>query len=397
MAIGVVCAAGVLAASAGTVSAAAFTPNNLAISSVTSTAAFNGQAGAVTIREFGLTGATSGAFNGNNIALGSTAGDPTRLTIGASTSAEGALTLSQNGQYLTMAGYNWVAGVASPNGTTIGASFNNGTGNPDVRRVVGRLDGSGAVNYYEMTQAYSNSNFRSVITQDGNTFITGGVAGTTNNQTITGGVRSFDPSLGTTSTQLIANATNIRNVNYNPSGQILFSTQSGSFIGINVVDGGAGYLLPGFAAVTGLSTYDFWQADGSTIYAADDGSIGSASTNRGGLQKWVLNSTTGNWELAYRITGGLTAGLRGLAGTVDASGNVILYATTADAINATTGNKLVAVVDTGAASVFTTLATAAGNTAFRGVDFTPGSPVIPAPGAAALLAMGGLIAGRRRR
>ncbi len=397
MVIGLVSSAGMLLAVSGSALAAPFTANNLAISSVTSTGTFNGQAGAVTIREFGLTSGLSGAFNGNTIALGSTAADPVRLTIGSSTSSEGQLTLSRNGQYLTIGGYNWAAGVTSPNGTSIGASFNNGTGNPDVRRVIGRLDAAGGVNYFEMTQTYSNSNFRGVITQDGTTFITSGVAGTTNNQGLTGGVRSFDPSMGTTSTQLTPNAVNTRNVNFSSGDQILFSTQSGAFVGINVVDNGVGSLLPGFAAVTGLSIYDFWQADVNTIYAADEGSIAATSTARGGLQKWVRNATTGDWELAYRITSGLTAGLRGLTGTIDAGGNPVLYATTADAINSTNGNKLVAVIDTGAVSSFVTLAIAPGNTAYRGVDFTPGTVVVPAPGAAALIGLGGLLAARRRR
>src|SRR5262249_40515679 len=73
----------------------------------------------------------------------------------------------------------------------------------------------------------------------------------------------------------------------------------------------------------------------------------------------------------YTLTSGLTATVRGLTVAIE-SGNPVVYATTADA-----PTKLVRVVDTGAASAFTTLVTAATNTAFRGVALVPdGTPAI---------------------
>lgn len=99
-----------------------------------------------------------------------------------------------------------------------------------------------------------------------------------------------------------------------------------------------------------------------TAYVADD--RGTASG--GGVQKWIFNGTT--WSLTYTLNSGLTAGARGV--TVDASGaNPVVYATTAD------GSKLVKVIDAGAGSAFTTLATAGTNKIFRGVAFAPASPV----------------------
>ena len=83
----------------------------------------------------------------------------------------------------------------------------------------------------------------------------------------------------------------------------------------------------------------------------------------------------------YTLGVGTTSGARQL--TVDWSGsNPILYATTGE----TSANRLVEINDNGAASGFTTLDTAAANTVFRGVDFTP-QPV-PEPSACALMGLG---------
>lgn len=55
--------------------------------------------------------------------------------------------------------------------------------------------------------------------------------------------------------------------------------------------------------------------------------------------------------------------------------------------------KLLSLTDIGAASTYTTLATAGTNTAFRGVDFAPSSPNMspaPEPGEMAVLSLCGL-------
>jgi hypothetical protein len=139
-------------------------------------------------------------------------------------------------------------------------------------------------------------------------------------------------------------------------------------------------------------------ADSNTLYVADD----RATTSGGGLQKWIQSS--GTWSLAYTLSTDLTSGLRGLAGTTDGLGTATFYATTADAISATNGNKLVRVTDLiSAASLpvhsFTTLATAPGNTAFRGVELIP--PVaVPEPASVVLALWTGMAIfgiGRRSR
>jgi MYXO-CTERM domain-containing protein len=394
-----------LAASALAGTPVFFAPGNLAVSQVTPTvfgsgAAFNSQAAAVSIREFQLATPVSGAFAPASIALNAgTTG--TRLTIGAATN-EGFLTLSNNASTLTIGGYNWQAGIASPNGTSIGASFNMPPLSNPVNRVVGAIDAAGSVAYFPMTSTYSQGNLRSVTSLNGSTFVIGGAAGTANGQSATGGVRALDPTGGNTATTVVVSppTTGIAVVNHDLSGKVFFSASStagAQYRGVNFISpDGTALRLYGMSALAGsLSSQDFWFRDEYTLYVADDGNL---TTALGGLQKWTKDPMTGDWSLAYRLTAGLGAGLRGLAGTVDSTGNVILYATTAEGQTQTgPGNFLVAIVDSGPSSTFTTLAQAASGSAFRGVDFTPGSTLIPAPGAAALLGLGGLLAARRRR
>ena len=102
----------------------------------------------------------------------------------------------------------------------------------------------------------------------------------------------------------------------------------------------------------------------------------------------------GSYTLAYTLTTNLTAGLRGLTG-IKVGGQTILYATSADGITATNGNKLVSVIDTGSSAAFNILKTAPGNQMFEGVSFAPNTvtpSAAPAPSALlpALLGVAGM-------
>ena len=146
------------------------------------------------------------------------------------------------------------------------------------------------------------------------------------------------------------------------------------------------------------------------------GTGAAASNTQAGLEKWVLNTTTGVWSEAYVLQTGLnlgasysvsgtsigsndqngaagtytaaTDGLRELTGQVNSDGSVTLYATTSTISNAgdqgADPNKLVAITDyvdatTVAASqtalgssadAFSTLQTAAYGQVLRGVSFS---------------------------
>lgn len=196
-------------------------------------------------------------------------------------------------------------------------------------------------------------------------------------------------------------------------------------------------ILPGFptnsAKTTTPTNYPFgiWFANATTLYVADEGKGGTitangdggvagtgaaASNTQAGLEKWVLNTTTGVWSEAYVLQTGLnlgasysvsgtsigsndqngaagtytaaTDGLRELTGQVNSDGSVTLYATTSTISNAgdqgADPNKLVAITDyvdatTVAASqtalgssadAFSTLQTAAYGQVLRGVSFS---------------------------
>lgn len=396
--------------------AAIYTSGNLVLTQVGTGGTIGNAAFGVTLREFGLGTPLTGTFVNNDLALPSSPLDSQRLTVSGSATSEGTITRSFDQRYLTLAGYNAPVAATGVGGGSIATSSNvSGGATPQYTRTVGRVAYDQGTVLNDVTSAYSNSNIRSAWTLDGTSYYIGGTSGTSVANANTGGVRLLTPPV-TTPTAQSTNQNNVRVVNYNPRGEVVVSAQSttvtsnGLFL---LTGGGTASQLPGFAAASGtgnINAQDFWFADGNTVYIADEGSLtgttGTApnvKTNLGGLQKWIFDGVT--WSLAARFTGAgavddtstaatetaLTAGLRGLTGVVNADGAVTLYATTADTLP-----KLVAFVDNGAATLstpFYQLAVSATGTAFRGVEFTP----IPAPGAAALAALAGLAAARRRR
>ncbi|MFM9025173.1 MAG: PEP-CTERM sorting domain-containing protein, partial [Planctomycetaceae bacterium] len=142
--------------------------------------------------------------------------------------------------------------------------------------------------------------------------------------------------------------------------------------GLIVVGGGAGN--------SGLldSAWEFFFADSSTIYVADDDDTSPFSN---GLQKWIF--TSGSWSKVWSSVPGGATGLRGLTGVVNGN-SVQLYGITA-ATSGTLPTSVVALSDTLTDTVFpssgfTTLVTSSAGYVFRGVAFTP----VPEPTAVAL-------------
>lgn len=268
--------------------------------------------------------------------------------------SEGALTQSADGRYLIAMGYGTAPGTASVNTTTAAA----------VNRVIARIDLAGVVDTTTaLTDAYSANNPRGACSFDGNQFWTSGTASNLANGF---GVRHVAALGATTSTLLSTSVTNIRTVNIF-NGQLYCSSASGAFLGVSTVGTGlpttSGQTitaLPGFPIVAGPSSYGFYFADATTLYVADD-----RVTAAGGIQKWTF--AAGTWTLAYTLQSATNIGCRGVSGYVQ-GGVTTLFATT-------TNNLLVSVVDGGAGSPFTTLATAPTNTVYRGVQFvrTPSS------------------------
>jgi hypothetical protein len=217
-----------------------------------------------------------------------------------------------------------------------------------------------------LTDAYSAFDFRSAVSVDGNQFwLTG--AGE--------GVR-YAAGLGTTTSTLLSGGapSNVRVIGIYDS-QVYTSSASGAFLGVAALgtglptsSGQTTTLLPGFPVAGGPtagSTYDYFFADPSTVYVADDNAPASTI---GGVSKWTFSTVTNTWSRAYRITVQPTPttnwGARGLSGYVQ-NGVTTLYAT----MNSPTATVLCSIVDTGPASTVTQLVTAPAGNAFRGVRF----------------------------
>ena len=303
--------------------------------------------------EFTTSGATKNIFSlpyvsSTNVAALNTSGVAT---------SEGAVTLSTDGKYLVVVGYDAATGTA-----TIATSAS-----AAAPRAIGALDWKATVPVISTlrTTAFSGNNIRSAVS-DGTQFWAAGA---------TGGINYFASLSATSPVAINATPSNLRYVNIF-NGQLYATASVGVHTigtGLPTTTGQAANLLSGFASVTGLSSYDFYVTPtADAVYVVDDGAV--TGTGKGGLQKWT-NNGSGTYSLAYTLKTGLTAGLRSLAfGGVDSSGNNIFYAT-----DAATLTNLVTVTDAGASASFTKLATAPTNTAFRGVEFLPTGQVSASP------------------
>jgi hypothetical protein len=193
---------------------------------------------------------------------------------------------------------------------------------------------------------------------------------------------------------------------------------------------------------TDASLYPFgvWFANATTLYVADEGAgdntyaaasnsyTAAAASTTAGLQKWVLNTTTNTWSLAYTLQSGLqlgvpytvknyptginpasitskvpagvswspsTDGLRNLTGQVNGDGTVTIYAITSTVSGSgdqgADPNKLVMIKDKLKATTlpanesFSTLRTAKFGEVLRGISFTPGTGLNPGQEISSLL------------
>ena len=328
----------------GAVKAQTFSPNNVIVRVVgDGSAALSSAATLTSLREYTPAGVATGQTF--TFPVASTASVPA-LTIGGTAGSEGSVTLSTNGNFLLVVGYDAAPGVTAVAGTTAAAT----------PRVVGRYDWqNGVFTAARITDAFSAGSIRAAASDNGSQFWTVGANSGVRYTTISGGP----------TTQLSTAPTNLRYVNIF-NGQLYISSASTPYLGVATVgtglpttNGQTTTLLSGFPIVAGPSSYDFYVApDGNTVYVADD----RATASGGGLQKWTKSG--GTFTLTYTLSSGLASGLRSLAwaGT-DGSGNNVFYAT-----DAATLSNLVKITDSGSASAFTTLATATTNTAFRGVE-----------------------------
>ena len=180
-----------------------------------------------------------------------------------------------------------------------------------------------------------------------------------------------------------------------------------------------------------MAPFGVFFADAKTLYVSDEGNgdttfngstfTGAAAQTTAGLQKWVLNTTTNTWSLAYTLQAGLnlgvpytvknyptginaatglpwspaTDGLRNITGHVNANGTVSIWAIASTVSGGgdqgADPNKLVMITDKLAATTrpanesFTTVRTAKSGEVLRGVSFTPGTGLNPGQEISSLL------------
>lgn len=120
-----------------------------------------------------------------------------RLIASGTATSEGQMTLSADGRFLLLPGYD---------ATPPSASSLTGTASSLVNRVIGRVDAAGAIDTSTaLTDAFDGNNFRGVTSDNGQRFWMAG-----NGNSTTGGVRYVAALGATVSTQLSTTNNNLR-------------------------------------------------------------------------------------------------------------------------------------------------------------------------------------------
>ncbi len=342
---------------AGTAAQAqSFTPGTLVVSQVGatgSTTALTSAATQVYLDEF-----TTAVAQANPIFSAPVTG----LTNSGTATSEGALTLSTNGQSLLLAGYNASVGTAAVASST----------SPAVYRGTAEVNAAGTVSTSFLTDGtFSGNNIRSTASVNGATLYSAGPTGLYSTTFSSAGASGTAAETGTTNIRV----TNILNNNlYFSTESAVSATNQGPGI---YDDGKVGTQTPTSVAVPVLAAgqattnlYDFLFTNATTLFAVDQ---------TAGLVEYT--STTGaDGTFTKANTFAVTGGLQSLT-----SNGTDIYAVS----GTSAGNSL---VDFNIASgTFTTLATAAANTVFRGVDFAP-TPAAAVPEVSTTISFGLLLA-----
>ena len=274
------------------------------------------------------------------------------LTAAGTATTEGMLQLSTDGHYLMFSGYD-----AAPGTTTVSA-----TPAGTINRVIGRIGADGVADTSTAITSFSGANIRGVVSTDGSTYWAVG----SNTGVVTGMIGSSATTVvATTQNGTATSATNLRAIDIF-DGQLYASAQTGSLrlgtvgSGTPTTSGQTVTNLPGYPTSSG-SYYQFYFADLTatvpgvdTCYIADDG---------GTVQKYSL--VAGLWSSNGSV---LASGVRGLTGSTVGT-TVGLFATSTSSLFKVTDTSGYNGTFTG--SSISTIATAAPNTAFHGIDFAP--------------------------
>jgi hypothetical protein len=327
----------------------------------TGSAALTNNATAVFVQEHSIDGMLRGT-----VALPTAeTGANHAFTLSGTASSLGNLTLSGDGRYVVLAGFNRAVGASTEN---VGNSSSVGT-----NRLPARIDAMGQVDTTTLfgDMAFTGDNVRGATTNDGTGFW---LAGTSNTIGF-GGV--WYAARGSSSGTQVAMTGNSRCLGV--SGGQLYGTSNTSPY-VNVFTVGTGLPTTGTQTANGLpdmtasgGPFSFVFFDRTTVpgvdtlYVADDG----GSTTRG-IQKWTKSvDTQGNphWSRQVIFNVSPAVGFHGVTGYIT-GGTMTLIANTAE--GDTTLNRVVIFVETSdTTATATTLLTAPANTFFRGVALSP--------------------------
>lgn len=340
----------------------AFTPGNIVTLRVgeSTGSALTTAAAPVFIDEY----TTNGAFVQSVPMPFKSAAGQRKFSINGTSTTEGFLNLSPDGQYLSFGGYDAIPGLASVSTTSAAG----------VNRVIARVTQNGIINTSTViSDGHDGGSIRSACTVDGNAFWTGGAG--------TGGGNRYVALGSTGSSTLVSNSpANTRgSAIYNS--QLFTSSQSGVNIGINTVGtglptttGNTATILSGTASNVDLTNpqgFVFSDIDGNgtpdVLYAAD-GNLGIVKfSNAGGT--WTKRGSLPN--PAGRASAGLGVQLVGT--------DRILFICLGTAT--TPATEIYKFVDNSVATA---------NIASSGTDIITacGSPIITSPSATAVLFKG---------
>jgi hypothetical protein len=322
-----------------------FNDGYLTVFKVSSGTALTNTGTAIVLEEYSPLTASQTSSN-YNVAVPTTG--TSKVVVSGTASSAGAISLSENGRYILLPGYNGSVGDANTTFTT------NGT--------VRTLSGSGVVGAGIASTVLwfsGNNNLRGATSDDGtNYWLSGGSTGIQ--------YTNSPSSVSTISTT----STNTRVINIF-NGQLFFSTGSATN-GIYQVGSGKPTSTGQTSVVQALSTVPYGfsvSPDGLTIYAFGSANTIVRFTYSGSYNSSTFTYSGGTWSIAS--TGFSLTSATGIA--VDWTGYTFNNGTNGAKIYACNPTTIVAGNDNGTGSITTTtLRTISGsNNAFRGLSFSP--------------------------
>lgn len=288
-------------------------------------------------------------------------GGNNRITTQGSSTNDANLTLSGNGQYFILSGYNSDTGIASISTTA------------NVKRVLARVGMNGVVDTKTMMDlTKSTGNARCAASNDGSGFWFAG-----SNL----GLRyipygSTGTGVGADTAVIVSNTiTNLRTVQIY-GGDLIIGTGSGTvrlgkISGLPTNSGNTKVQFPGIIPSFGTNSVYMTSLPGgpaglNTLYFASD------ATNLG-VFKYCLNASTNNWDSLGVMNLTSPTGFRALTGTT-AGSNVTLYTST--------GSRLYSIFDASGynqppTASLVELLISPTNTAIRGAQIVPSSSSLP--------------------